>query len=404
MSQVGDSKERTYKSVLFEVLPEAIEAERSPTGRLDARGLFYACRRLYLNHADRPRGREARYASQKKNPEYILDYDYFNNKVLPGYEREYGEIPGLVRSSRGHLYAPHVANDTEELATEFVADFLPPDYYYDKVLYVEKHGIAQGLVDLGLGRRYDMAIVASQGYATEADRKLLQLLDDEDYQVFVLHDCDIDGYGIVNAVGDGNERMPDLDVDVLDIGMSLEDARALAQVVPSFLGEEATRQKAIPEATAALLADDELRMFTGTPKPNKQGVWLYHRYELNEIPSDRRLPFVEAKLRQAGVRPKVTPPEAYLREKSEEMVREDFAYEVREAILRAVGSDEIVERHLPDFLDRYGIDNAREWIEAAFARPSQRSWRGVVRGKVQGQGTEFRPEIEDAVRRSLDGE
>ncbi len=67
MGNVGNvGGEHTYKGLLFEVLPEAIAAERSTSGRIDLRGLFYACRRLYLSHPERPRGREARYAASKK--------------------------------------------------------------------------------------------------------------------------------------------------------------------------------------------------------------------------------------------------------------------------------------------------------------------------------------------------
>jgi hypothetical protein len=42
-------------------------------------------------------------------------------------------------------------------------------------------------------------------------------------------------------------------------------------------------------------------------------VWEYTRYELNEIPSEERVPFVERKLREAGVGKKVIPPDGYLR-------------------------------------------------------------------------------------------
>ncbi len=104
MSKVGDDpKERTYKSVLFEIMPEAIAAERSASGRIDLRGLFYACRRLYLAHPERPRGREARLASSKKNPEHILEYGYFGNRIIPDYEEERDEIEGLLREPRGRI-------------------------------------------------------------------------------------------------------------------------------------------------------------------------------------------------------------------------------------------------------------------------------------------------------------
>src|SRR5215212_3042031 len=109
--------ERTYKSILFEVMPEAVTAERSSAGRLDVRGLFYACRRLYLAHPERPRDLEARLAAKKKS-EHILEYHYFNTQVVPDYEREHGEIDGLVRDARGHIHEAHEFG-SEEIRTEF---------------------------------------------------------------------------------------------------------------------------------------------------------------------------------------------------------------------------------------------------------------------------------------------
>ncbi len=159
-SHLADKGERSYKSVIFEVLPQAIEEERSATGRLDVRGLFYACRRLYLSHPERPLSREARYAASKKEPEHIIEYSYFGQNLLPEYERDHGEIDGLVRDSRGHLlqaHLPPLGDSGMEVGTESVAAFEPPYYYYDKVLFVEKHGIALDLMAQGLGEKYDPA-------------------------------------------------------------------------------------------------------------------------------------------------------------------------------------------------------------------------------------------------------
>jgi hypothetical protein len=394
VSNVGDGhKERTYKSVLFEVLPEAISAERSVSGRIDVRGLFYACRRLYLSHPERPRSLEARLAASKKS-DHILEYSYFNNDVVPDYEDEYGEIAGLVRDVRGHLHEAHTADDeAREIGTEFVAEFVPPDYYYDKVLYVEKHGIAQGLVDQRIGQRYDMAVLASKGYGTEADRKLLQMYGEEGYEVYVLHDCDIDGFGILANLQDGNSRVGGLDVPAVDLGMRLTDARDLG-----MLGEEATRQKALSESSVAYMTNDELLLFTGTRRNAK--VWEYTRFELNEIPADQRLPFVERKLQAAGAGPKVIPPDSYLHDTADFYRHYDLDDRIRDAIARAVG-DEVVERLLPRFRPRYDTADARGWVEDEFSGRSEMSWRSVLYGNILDQGARLEDEIEDEVRRVL---
>lgn len=396
----GTLRERTYKSILFEIMPEAVEAERSLSGRIDVRGLFYACRRLYLDHPERPRSREERFAAQKKDSEQILEYGYFSAQVIPSYEQEYGEIEGLIREPRGHLHEAHTADEeAQEIGTEFVSDFLPPDYYYDKVLYVEKHGIAQGLIDQDLGERHDMAIVASKGYGTEANRELLQMFDDEGYQVFVLHDCDIDGYGILANLRNGNERMPGLAVEAIDLGISLDDARAFD---PPLIGEEATRQKAIPSGTVDQLTDAEHEMFVGIPRNKK--VWEYQRYELNEIPSHARLPFVERRLVANGVWPKVIAPDDYLAETAFRMRDSDIGFEVRMAVDEIVDTDAIVEALLPRFRSRYGIEDPaalRGEIVDAFGRSPRSSWRGALGQRIHDSGRALCQEIVEAVRQEI---
>jgi hypothetical protein len=398
-TNLADGKERSYKSILFEILPQAVQEERSQTGRLDARGLFYACRRLYLYHPERPYKLEARLSAQKKNPEHTLEYAYFNGTILPEYEREYGEIDGLTRDARGHLHQAHldeIGSAGTEVGTEFVRDFEPPDYYYDKILYVEKHGIALGLIDQRLGQRHDLAVVASKGYATEADRRLLQRFHDDGYQIFTLHDCDIDGYGIRHCISNGNARMPDLDVAVIDIGLSVEDARSFGMI-----GEVATRQKAIPQTTLDLLTPEEAELFTGRQRNSK--VWEYKRYELNEIPSAERLPFVEAQLQANGVRPKVIPPDSYLADKAADVRDSDIRAEVSLAIDEIVDLDGIERVILDDFRDRYDLSDLRQEIQEGFARSSRASWRALLKERVASRGAHLRSDIREAVREEIEG-
>ncbi len=308
--------ERPYKSIVFEVLPAAIESERAASGRVDQRGLFYACRRLYLAHPERPLKREAYYAARKNNPEHILEYGYFKNNVLDAYENEVGEIEGLTRAGRSHLKQVHTLSSAwKEIDTEFVSSFEPPEYFYDKVLFVEKHGVAKDIAEAGLGDLYDMAIVGAPGFGSLADRRLLRILAEEDYKILLLHDLDVNGMSILANVQDGNHRMAGVEVEVLDLGLRLADVPALDLKVrqeggTGFLGEEATRQKALPTTIDAYLTAAERELLTGTPRNAK--VWEYKRYELNEIPAAMRVPFVEEKLEAAGLRKKVMPPESYL--------------------------------------------------------------------------------------------
>jgi hypothetical protein len=385
--------ERTYKSILLEVLPDAIQAERSVAGRLDARGLFYAARRLYLAHDERPREREERLLAEKKSL-HILDYSYFNNNIIPEFEAEHGEIDGLTREPRGHLHEVHTYKDEgQEIGTEFLSTYWVPPYYFDKVIFIEKHGVALGLVDEGLGEKYDAAIVASRGYGTEADRRLLQRFADEGYQLFIVHDCDIDGYGILSNLRNGNERVGGVDGEVIDLGLSLEHASWYG-----LIGEEATRQKAIPFETVAQLTEDELRLFTGTQRTRKS--WQYTRFELNELPSEERLPFVERQLTANGVRPKVIPPDDYLGDTARQYARSDLEDRARDAILDAVGADQIIDALLDEYEDRYTYgdpDALRRHIAEVFQSQPRRSWRNVLLDRIAQLGLPLRYDLRDDV-------
>jgi hypothetical protein len=390
--------ERTFKSIVFEVLPDAIDEERSPSGKIDSRGLFYAVRRLYNAHPERPFEKERKKAQRGQGEP--LAYGYFNGEMLHHFEDRHGEIEGLSREPRGHLFEAHTEDDgtPQEIGTAFAAEFEPPPYYYDTVLFCEKHGFAQVLVDEGLGQRYDMANIASKGYRTQADIRFLEKLSDEGYEILVLHDCDPDGYGIFATLRGGSILMPDLFVPAVDLGMSLEDARAFD---PPLLGEDATRQKAIPERTLPYLSEDEREMFTGTRRGN---VWEYQRIELNEIPAHERVGFVETKLSAAGLTAKVVPPQEFLSWRAANEVSSDQWKRVRLAISEIIDEQAINAAVREEFEERYGVGDTSalaESIYAAFYEDPSDSWRDVLDSKVTLAGYALRAEITAAVRRLL---
>jgi hypothetical protein len=179
---------------------------------------------------------------------------------------------------------------------------------------------------------------------------------------------------------------------VIDLGVGLKDAHAMG-----LLGEEATRQKAIPANIVSYLTDEEIALFTGTPRNAK--VWEYVRFELNEIPAAERMPFVERKLAEAGVRPKVIPPDDYLGDYASESRDDDLEERIRDAFNSAL--DEVVEGLLEKYRDRYDLDDLRERIEARFEDRSRWSWRSVVRSRIEEQGAVLEREIENEVSRIL---
>src|SRR5262249_53255962 len=143
-----------------------------------------------------------------------LSFGYFK-QLLTEYQRERGPLAGLYYDPRGVLYEPHTGRAVP-LGTREVEAYRFPAWLYDKILYVEKKGVWPVFQDARLAERYDMAIVAGEGYATEACRALFSSAEKgRDYQLFVLHDADPSGYDIARTLREETQRMPGYKVDVI---------------------------------------------------------------------------------------------------------------------------------------------------------------------------------------------
>src|SRR5262249_26914699 len=154
------------------------------------------------------------------------------------------------------LYEPHSGRQTP-LGTREVDAYQFPAWLYNKILYIEKKGLWPTLQAAQLAERYDLAVIAAEGYASEAARVLFAHAHrHEQYQLFVLHDADPHGYNIARTLQDETARMPGYHVDVIDLGLRLEDGLARGLQI-----EEFTRKKALPSGLT--LTDREREYFTG---------------------------------------------------------------------------------------------------------------------------------------------
>jgi hypothetical protein len=100
-----------------------------------------------------------------------LDYTYFSQHLLTEYRETHGALAGLYYDPRGVLYEPH-SGGVVALGTREVDDYAFPAWEYDKILYVEKKGLWPIIQAAQLAQRYDLAVVAAEGYASEAARTL----------------------------------------------------------------------------------------------------------------------------------------------------------------------------------------------------------------------------------------
>ena len=124
-----------------------------------------------------------------------------------------------------------------------------------------------------------MAVVAAEGYAPEAVRKLFGRAEGtRDYQLFVLHDSDVDGYNIARTLREATRRMPGHRVDVIDLGLKLDEALEMG-----LQTEEFTRKRELPASLLPSLTQTERTYFGGVRVGRRS--WVGRRVELNAMTS-----------------------------------------------------------------------------------------------------------------------
>jgi hypothetical protein len=345
-------EECSLRQAVFEVIPEAVKNSAGDLGRVSAHTLFYHVRPLIQTYTSRG-----------------LTSGYFEGTLLPDYQREVGPIPEVYYEPRGILYEPH-SGVAIPLGTREVEEYTFPLWRYNKILFVEKKGLWPVFEAAQLAERYDMAIVAGEGYASEACRVLLANAErGTDYQLFSLHDADPWGYNIARTLREATARMPGHRVEVIDLGLHL--ATALDMGLPA---EEFTRTKALPKALA--LSELEREYFEGRQVTSKS--WVCRRVELNALSGPGLIEYTVRGLEAAGARGKVIPPDNVLGTSLQSNVRtaveaqvkaewqESIAAEVKsrvEALAKAVHARQ---------------KGLRAEVEEILASQPTRAWDGVV--------------------------
>lgn len=359
----------SQKEIVFHVLPRAIERAG---GLFSARDLYYATRPLAYAHYDWEGDKE-------------LKYEYFSQSLLTEYQQRRGPLEGLWRDPRGHLHEPHTG-DSLALGTREVASYQFPEHTFDKILYVEKEGEWPKLQAAQLAERYDMAVASAKGYPVEAVRELFARAEGGDYQLFVFRDADIDGYNIARVMREATQRMPDHSVDVVDIGLTVEDAVAL-NLEPEPFG----RKKAIPWPLRRRLSDAAKEYFVDREE----------RFELNAIlPDTARIEYIERKLEENGVRGKVMPPEEYLRKDTTDKYETTIDGEVERVLDELLSTERIKRIVRRAFKERHNLPDAHQWIEDAFKEDDSLSWRRAVDKKLTQRSGELRDDVREAVEKA----
>ena len=249
-----------------------------------------------------------------------IDDNYFCQTLLVQYMRKHPSVTAswnIAWDDRGRFAEPHT-NHEIGLGTLAVrayikrlhkpallnagvsatkADTMGPEGRYGAVLFLEKEGFTQILEAAQIAERYDLAIMSTKGTSVTAARVLVEeLCGRRGLPLFVLHDFDITGFSIRKTLTDSGERYQFRHkLNFVDLGLRLTDVEELG-LEPESVGLRASERALAKRLKINGATDEEIDFLTGE-----------ERVELNALPSDQFIAFVERKLTAHAV-VKVVPP------------------------------------------------------------------------------------------------
>jgi len=345
------------KECVFHVLPAAIQ-KATGEGKypVSARSLYYQVRPLIQEYTNKE-----------------LEYSYFSQTLLTEYQKNYGTIAALYYDPRGYLLEPHTGQSLP-IGTLDVKNYKWPQWLYNKVLYVEKKGLLPTLQAARIAERYDIAIIAAEGFATEAARLLLKRASkDLDYKLFVIHDADPAGYEIARTLQEETQRMPGYSVEVIDLGLRVKEAVNMGLEVERF-----TRRKRL--SSKLTLETIEREFFEGKQQTPKS--WVAKRIELNAMTGPQLVNFIESKLRLAGATAKVLPPEEVIKKEAGREYVDKLRDKIREEVIIRLNVSNIVQNIMDDIAVPT-FDILPEKIGKALKRNPPKNWQEFMLDEVE---------------------
>ena len=378
-------KENTVsiKDAVFQVLPDAIQ------GATDNERLPANVRALYYKVRD---------AIQKYTAEE-LSYKYFSQTILIDYWKVKGRNPLIYNDPRGVLYAPH-SGGVLQLGTLEVDQYIFPEYEYNKILFIEKKGLLHTIKAANLHKKYDMAIIAGEGYASEAVRILLDKAQTgQDYTIFVLHDADPSGYDIARTIQDSTKRMPNHNIEVIDLGLTVQDAIDL-----NINSETFTRKNKLSQDLE--LNPIERDYFGGKLKViGTKKSWVCRRIELNAMSAGELVDYIDKGISQAIERrklnKKVIPPELTLNDTAHKVFKYDLGARVDDSIRKLLKVDELKAALLKSIGGDTGIFANQEFnqdVDQYLADNELDTWGDSIQTIVDDKLGELNADVEAGIK------
>jgi hypothetical protein len=354
----------SIKDAAWQVMADAYHTA-SGGGRLpaNARQVMYAARKRILELTSRAK-LDDRYFTQTLLPDYVeqhlratytwdIVFDDRGNFIEPHTDRNVPLGTVEVRQYLGERPAPRapLALDADSLSPT-----TGPESRYSAVLFIEKEGFNALLAQARIAERFDIAIMSTKDMSTTAARLLLDRLAPRIEKVLVAHDFDVSGFSIFGTLGsDGRRYRFHNDVHIVDLGLRLSDVEALG------LDSEPVKTSGDWSARAATLAAHgasvtEIRFLR------------HRRVELNAMPADLFVQFLERKLAEQGIG-KVVPDNDVLVQHARHVLTRALTNKALEA-MRAKAEEDASSIPLPSKL--------HEQVVAALRRQPDIPWDVAV--------------------------
>lgn len=361
------AKGLSIKDAAYEVLADAYKkASASGTLPANARQIMYAARPHILERTGQAKLNDA----------------YFTQTLLPAFMEENPRLTegwDVVYDARGHLVEPHTDHSVP-LGTLHVRAYMQrqqrdeigalisttaglhptagPGDRYGAVLFIEKEGFEPLIRASRIAERFDVAVMSTKGMSVIAARALVDRLSADGIKILVAHDLDMAGIRIFGTLGSDSDRYQFTHrPDIRRLGLTLAAAQQmnLQDERQELQGDHARIVAGLREYGAT---EDELAFIAAG-----------RRVELNAMPSDQFVTWIEDGLRRNDVS-KVVPPAAVLDSRARQILglqylKRDVADLERAARAHAASVD------LPSDLEVR--------IRGEFARDPSMPWEDALR-------------------------
>jgi 5S rRNA maturation endonuclease (ribonuclease M5) len=286
----------TITEVVFDIL-EAAYNKVSSNGKYyaNARQIMYACRPEILDRTGR---------------DELLSATF--QKILKDYLEQNNPLWKIAWDARGHIIEPHTNKmiglggidvdkyihswNTQMIVPVFDAqiDTDGPANRFKNVLFIEKEGFTEILMDAGFQEIYDMALMSTKGMPVKAACDLIyEMSSKEDVRVFVLHDFDCSGFKILNTLRDGVRLSRG--TDVIDLGLRIADIERFPTEPVSFPHQNKWPGYKLREYGCTA---EEIEFLCG----NNHNWGNGQRVEINTMTSEQLVTWLHKKLKEVGAK------------------------------------------------------------------------------------------------------